>query len=418
MYKTYNAKRQLVNSDEFLDKSGDYYLMCISASMIYALRVFAKTRLKWESTFAKTQYQQGYDTPSPAEMDQIDDIVSEFIADTERIEMCNQALISALESIAGSIRLSSCCYEAGPGVQQIDGDWYFGTEEPLDAPASFGPGEEFETQSEYQTHKCAVANGIVNGIIGTLNGFALLSLTQLTAAAVVAGMVGLGLIFVPPIAIITAIVVAGLALATLSSIADEVDDNRFDVVCLLYNSDSATDAYDSLRAKMDEIAVDVGVLEIAIPAFLDLIMNLAPIDTMNALFSSVGLPEVPGEQIDCTLCGGCSTHYVGYGTYNPATKTLTAEYRGLPEDRWDALIRFFFDSTLWDYCGPAVTVNSVTENNPTRPNTVGDNGHRLYKQDGTLIYEDNDPPASIVDVGRYYGVDDTGSYSVTIDWEE
>lgn len=304
--RDYNPKRQLVDFDTFVARKDESYLMCVSGSMLYALRKLAKTRLLWNTSYATAYDEEYYTIPNETQFDQIDDIVSEWIAASEVVEMCNQALVNALEAISDSIRLSSCCYEGGPGAQQIGDDVYYGTEPPLDEPTSFGPGEEFETEAEYHDHKCEVANGIVNGLVGTLNGVSVLSLVNLTAAAVIAGVVGLGLITVPPLAIIIAVVVAGFAFAGFSTFANAIEDNRETIVCALYQSSSATSAYDTLRANMEDIAIDLGIIEIAINPLLDLIMNIAPVDTMNKLFANVGLPTIGGDTVDCqTLCGEC-----------------------------------------------------------------------------------------------------------------
>jgi hypothetical protein len=300
--RSYYSSRQVIDLDEFLLGSDEHYLMCISKSMLYALRKMAKTRLLWPTTYAAEKYEQSYVLPSAAQMDQVDDIVSEWIAETEVIEMCNTALVSALDGIATAIRQSSCCFEGGAGGQQVNGDYYWGSETPLEAPTAFGPNEEFATEAEYNTHRCATANGIVNGVIGSLNGMGVLSLISLTATGVIAGIVGIGLIFVPPVAIISALLLTGFAVALFYSLANEIDDNKEYLVCGLYNAETAIGAYDWFKNAIEELAIDLGVLEVSLGPLLDVVMNLAPINTMNALFSNVGLPSIPGDLIDCATC--------------------------------------------------------------------------------------------------------------------
>jgi hypothetical protein len=157
--REYHSKRQIIDVGDFLDRSQDYYIVCLNASMIYALRVMAKTRLLWPSSYAVDRYEQYYTLPDDTQFDLIDEVVSEFLADTDNIEMCNQLLIDTLSALGDTIRLSSCCFEAGRGAQTINGDIYYGEAPPESEPTAFGPGEEFETEEKY-VYKHTVGNDL------------------------------------------------------------------------------------------------------------------------------------------------------------------------------------------------------------------------------------------------------------------
>ena len=384
--------------------------------MLYALRKMAKSRLLWPTSYAKEQHEQYYVLPDDTDFDLIDDHVSEWIQQTEVIDMCNQALLEAIESIAASVTQSSCCYEAGPGGQFIGDDFYYGSEAPLSAPTVFGPGEEFETETEYNNHRCAAANTIVNGLIGSLNGLSILSLAQLTAAGIVAGLVGIGLIAVPPVAIVIALLATGFLLGALTSVANEIDDNKEELVCLLYNSETAQEAYDAIDDFVRDIAVDLGFLEVQIGPFADLVMNIVPIDAANALFSAVGLPVVSGTTIDCDgQCGDCPNYIVIVGGYDPVTNVASSEYFS-PHGNYQFGI--LFERREGELgCSDGVDDLTVVELQPPTPQNSANLGHRAFF-DATTRYSDNAPPSNIDNVNYYVSVDDDENYTMQVTWTQ
>lgn len=401
--RRYYSTRQLVDVDEFLSLKDESYLMCVSGSMLYALRKMAKTRLLWTTTYAKEKYEQTYLLPGASDFDQIDAVVSEWIADTEDIEMCNAALIDALEGIANAVKQSSCCFEGGPGGQYDNGDWYWGTQTPQSAPTVFGPGEEFETEEEYNSHKCEAANGIVNGLIGSLSGFGILTLFSLTAASLIAGMVGVGLLAIPPVAIILAVLGTGLLFAVFTSLANQLETNRVLLVCGLYSSTTAIGAYNVIKNFVEGLQVPLGVTSVQIKYLSDLIMQMSPIDTMNSLFSSVGLPEIPGDLVDCAAeCGVCDEVFMQFGTWDGVLEQASSALDEVSEpDRNVINMRFNYDGA--DYCGEPVTI-TLTEISGSPNGHPGLHGYRIFNQTDGLVYShDSDPPpGAIANVGRMY----------------
>lgn len=330
--RPYYSTRQIIDVDSFLEERDTYYLMCLSKAQLHALRIMAKTRLLWPTTWAKERYEQSYLLPDATDWDAIDAHISEFISESERVEMCNNAMLDALQDIASSIRLSSCCGASVTGGQEIDGEFYYGQETPLSEPIAFGAGEEFETEGAYESHKCEIANGIINGLIGSLNGISLISLAGLLASSVLAAIVGFGLIFAPPVAVILAVLASGLTFAFFGLLADEIDDNKEILVCLLYSASDAVEAYDNLKQAIEDLSIDLGAIEIQVGPLLDLVMQMSPIDTMNALFENVGLPTIPGSTIECeTACGQqCPEWLYFYGAGDALvlgqSLTATSEY--------------------------------------------------------------------------------------------
>jgi hypothetical protein len=309
---------------------------------------------------------------------------------------CLEGLITALENISDVIKKSSCCFESGAGGQFIDDDFYYGEETPLDEPTSFGVGEEFATEAEYEAHKCEAANFIVNGLIGSLNGMSILTLSSLIAGSVAAAVVGVAILTVPPVAVLVALAATGMLFGALSTIAGAIEDNRTDLVCLLYASTTAVEAYDNLRAALEDLSVDLGFVEVEVGAISNLIMNLCPIDTLNNLFRSVGLPEIPGDTVDCdAACGGCPAYRVVYGSYNPDTGIAQSMLDPWGHHRFMIL----FNNTVEGYCGDMETV-SISEITGT-PDCPPSCGYRLRNQSETLVYSsESTPPASPVTCGK------------------
>jgi len=402
--KPYNAKRQLVDVDHFISLADDSYLMCISGSMIYALRKLAKTRLLWPTSYIKEAYEQSYLLPTDGEMDQIDEIVAEWLTDTEGIEMCNQALLEALENINDTIRLSSCCFEGGPGGQTIADDFYYGTETPLEEPSAFGAGEEFPTEEAWEAHKCETANAIVNGLILSLNNLGLFTMVQLTGAAILAGLVGLGLIAVPPVAAIVAIIATGLAFAALTTLANEIEDNKVDLVCAMYGSTGAVDAYDNFKATLEDLAIDIGWVEIQVGAIANLVMQMVNIDTFNSLYSAVGLPEISGSQVNCyEECDACPNFRVYNGTWDETTNLASSVLingQHVWQGGWNK-------PAGEPYCAPAVTLTSLSCVTGCPVGNYLGNAYRIYNQEGSIVYQSNTPPTMpYAGVGALYVTSD------------
>lgn len=226
----------------------------------------------------------------------------------ESMSICKlDEILEALQSIAASLQVqaNSCGCSNGPGIVTDNGDIFFGNEPPLEQPTSFGqPGDEFATKAEYLAFKCKVANAIVDGVIATLSSMSSLSFIALTAGATVLGVTTvIGLFLIPPMAILIALMVSGIAFIAFSVLANALDDIREELVCALYISVNAQDAYNALKDALENEASVLGWTVSQIGQLSDFIMQLAPINTMNNLFKLLELPAAFSGQIDCSVCG-------------------------------------------------------------------------------------------------------------------
>lgn len=226
----------------------------------------------------------------------------------ETMSICKlDEILAALQSIATSLSVntSACGCTNGPGVITANGDIFYGSEAPLSEPTSYGqPGDEFATRAEYLAFKCKVANAIVSTLVETLSSMSALSLALLTGGSVIVGVsILVGLITVPPIAILIALVLTGLGFGAFADLATKIDDRRGELVCGLYTSFDAQEAYELIRTAIEDEAGVLGWVANQVGLISDFLMQLVPIDAMNKLFALLSLPSGYTGEVDCASCG-------------------------------------------------------------------------------------------------------------------
>jgi len=356
-YRKYNSKREIIKLD--LVQESDYtdlVVLCVPKFAYDVARAFLLRYGKYRTSYAVEYGELFYKLPNDSEFDTIEASLDDFLG--SRDMSCD--LVTALENINATIKNQACCGTAGAG-QVIDDQFYYGTEDPLVAPTTFGgPGDDFATEIAYDNHRCEAANAIVDGLIYGLGSWSLLTLGALTAGAIA---VGLAAIFLtPPVAAFLALAAEGIAFGVLATIANAIDDDRENLVCLLYNSESATVAYDNLNNYIDDLVVDLGFIEIEASLLVSLVMQFSPIDTMNALFGAVGLPAV-AESVDCAACNDECFPVIVYGTGNDlvegVTSTITSVYVAGPNKHYIA----FYRPGGCDCVDYTITITNCTRSN-------------------------------------------------------
>ena len=226
----------------------------------------------------------------------------------ESMSICKlDELIEAIEGITAAIRVQTegCGCTNGPGTVTDNGDIFFGSEPPASQPTSFGqPGDEFATEAEYFTYKCKIANLIVSGVVDTLSSMSALTLLGIAGGLAVIGVsVAFGLFVLPPMALLISLIVSGVLFATFQTIALALDARREELVCGLFEAITAQEAYNIMKAALEEEAGVVGYLATEVGLFSDFMMQLLPIDTVNKLFVKLELPPTFVGEIDCDVCG-------------------------------------------------------------------------------------------------------------------
>lgn len=200
------------------------------------------------------------------------------------------------------------------------------------------------TYEEWLAHKCQAANLIVDALIASMRGLAVLDIAFLIqsglAASLIAGAIVAG-VTVPPLAIaglIAVIIGLGASLTYLEGIADEWASDRDNFVCSLYNSGNAAAAIDVVEEYIDEALGAIAVAAPLHPAIRTIGLILASTDTINQLFE-VGLP-VAYPNADCSGCGEVLA----------IASTPTATFTSLGDGVWqvDAPARYSEQYNFWE----------------------------------------------------------------------
>ena len=419
LYRISSAKRTLASYDDFIGRTGSDVIVCIDVGVLGVVRQLLKERGLWKSTYYTALDGNRYIIPTDEQFDLIDSRISAFLEETNDMATCNQ-FVNALEGVSQAIRDTACCAGSTAGGQLIDNEYYWGTEEPLSEPDTFGENEQFATEAEYLAFKCQSANAIMFGLIFTLRNISLIQLASLTLGASVTGAaVAFGL-FNPPVALLLALLAVGGSLALVDAIADELQDNISDYVCGLYSATSAVGAYDYVNTELRSIALDVGFLEIQIGPIADVIMAMAPIDAFNQLFQFVGFPELPTTAVDCDTCDGCANIYLAEGVL-----TLDDDpdftFEGVDSGSYEVVTIYFnYDGVLAEYCGTAPSVAITAAQNI---NVGGSYAYQIIDRAWGSIYTSQSPPPPTTffdNVGRVYvrslKPTDTPIVSISVQW--
>lgn len=291
--------RTLINFQNVLSRlqtEGDV-LLCVPVAVVDIIRKLVRDRGMWRTTYADNVGEIGYEMPTEAEFEPVREALSEFLEDTSTMN-CSDFL-GALNGIAAAIRQSSCCGNvAGPGyVSDGEGGYWYGTEQPIDKPATFGGAEdEFSTEAEFLEHLCLAANNVVNGIILSLNNWSVMSLVSLLAGSLIVAF----FVATPAIGLFIALGLAGFAYGAFSTMSNYVNTNREDFVCAIYSAESYSDMLVNIDQLVESMIVtlDLGLFEVNI---LDLWRQMLSTDVLNQAYKAVGLPPVT-DAVDCSIC--------------------------------------------------------------------------------------------------------------------
>lgn len=205
---------------------------------------------------------------------------------------CEQTIINQSGGVIGNI------------TQPVGENTYpfFGTEEPLEvSPGEFPEG--FETEEEYLLDKCQVSNLMVTGVIQSLRNLASLGVFNGVALAGLVILAISGAIVFPPAAIplmCAAIGILSVNVTILAVVAQEIEDNREEWVCAVYNSDSAEIAVSLIADLIDGIVASIGATGPVAMAIKQVVMVLVNADTLNQAYSKVAHLLYPDA--DCSGC--------------------------------------------------------------------------------------------------------------------
>jgi len=216
-------------------------------------------------------------------------------------------LLEVLSGLGGG---SGCgCGSGGAGA----------TDEPTD-PYDESDGEEippdgFDTWDQYLGHKCNAAWAILNNLGSDLNGLGGLVIAITSIPEVAAILITVLLTPVPfdDLLALAGILIFGLvAFSFLSATSALIFDNRFDLVCYLYEADSASQAkVDFMTGLSDLLDSETAWSGVEKSFVLSVVDTMLTDVAMNKLVRNV---YVPGASENCDHCGASGPFELVRGT--------------------------------------------------------------------------------------------------------
>lgn len=396
-FRKFASNRQVVDIANLTASFGDNVIVCVPRVAFDIAAKLLATRGYWPTTYATGYVDNGYLIPNPDNQDFVR-IKSEIAVFIEARDMtCDitaglQGIERAINNMAlscasnGSVAFDGTRYSSGLSLSDSDG------------LAAFG-----DDQAAFDANKCANANSIVSGMVLSLNNLSVYTIANLVGlGAGVGALVAFGLA-VPPVGIIAAsFALLGTGLGILSGLASYIDDNREDIVCLLYSSETANDAYDAIQQFLEEASIDLEYLEVELGVLASFIGQLVPVDSLNNLFTSIGLPDY-GDSVSCAGCAG-------------ATYGVTIGVETSPQ-QIDAV---FSATQYWVQVQFSEAVRLTSLNVSTSITTENNQAYRAWNSNETLIYASNTPPTlPLENVYRFTLIDRSPAnpFSVGFDYE-
>jgi len=324
-------------------------------------------------------------TLTDEEYDQITDVVDLAI---EELQMtgCSDitdALTSLTNAVTATGQAGGCCDNYG-SIPSADAD-------PGDPDTETVPDGYPGTWSEYQTYKCSAAQAIADDVIATTDNLqtlggvgAVLGSAALAAflstsllSGVLVGVMALGFSAGAGAAIVIGALIAliignSAQFALFADLSDDLETDRDDLVCTLFNSADIPTAMADLTAfivaRADVSEPFYGVVE----ALLSGVVNA---DMLNPLY--VEDPSYEGYGGDCDGCAGCASAMI-YGTGDPvAGGTMDAEM--VSSANWQ--VHFYIESPK------QVDISNLTgwsEYTGSTPDVGWTETYRVLECDGTF----------------------------------
>lgn len=307
-----SGRRSIVDYNQLVTDSTEYIVLCVNKAVVGVAREFLLTRGLWPTTYAVNYGNDGYDLPTLVQMDLVEELISEFLEDTNDMDCTDFA--NSLTAIRDAISALSSGAGCGCGSGDAGSDDPPASGQTVDPPGTPGgtvpPG--FADLAEYEDYKCDVADWIVQSMrsdifwmsaatIGTmpLVVFAGLLITPVPGARVAA------LLF-------AVIALSGLAAGVFTSFLNAIDNNASALKCALYEATDVSDAKTDFESTFDT-AVDAETADLAwrfaIKSVFDLFVSN---HNINKLFVKDEFTSFPAAT--CTDCGVPQWWDTSYGT--------------------------------------------------------------------------------------------------------
>lgn len=382
--RPYVRTRALIDYPTFLAEIDDGVVLCTSKAMLNTIRVllihYGMRYANWVSSHTPA----GYIGVSAEEFDIIDANISEFLEETNDMSFCSE-LTEAFNNLTAAFR-EGCCDSGSFGAGKDEPPGSANEDDEEDWP----PG--FDTYAEYRAYKCDIANRIIEGIrvdvvwlaagtIATLAGSILVAtlLTPIPGDEILA-LVGFAL----------ALLAQGVLASVGASLQSDIDAERQELVCILYDAADAASARAAILTYLDSVLT---VTEMALFA------SLWGYASVNALFDKNVLLETSPLD-DAVLCETCASECEVCVTFRclPGTSGVFTIQSPTVIDMVSAQVTTVhwgicdFNSSCADpnlFCGPSVELASYALSGFT---PWASEGYRIYNSALTIVYTSSTPP--------------------------
>lgn len=441
VYKIDYTKVPIIDPDNWLQSdSTDNRIVCLSDRDVFVIRSYLFPFATWHTRFSRRIEGEVHEASTDSELSQFVEFLDELdykLTGGDFMACLDTGLLAIAESLR-AIANRPCCgstvnltVNGGVVTEWIDRDGItrpiYGTEPPIVwENGEFPPG--FESKAEYELNKCQVSNGVFEGWVSALRGFARFTVFNATALATLIGLAIPGILAFPPAAIpvmIGLLIVLGVNIVILDQVADGLEANRESIICDLYNSETVESMTSVLGDALDGVLALIGTSSVIGAIVKQVALLLVNGDTLNQLMSGIASYSYPDA--DCTECGPCSTIIPNPGSGpNAATVILDesdhyAEVGGGAYNdraRWDLGAGINAQDTTWAYCGPMVSITELALLTGSFITGTGTNeaGWVIFDQSFTEIYRGASPTLPIV--GAFVGATSGEAITFKVRWQD
>lgn len=408
------GRRNILNANSLVAKSGEYTVVCAPISALEIARAFLRQRGLWRTSYAVSYGDNEYTLPDDETMAVIEQMILEFLEVTTQMD-CNDLVteLSAIEQAINGLSMGGgCgCGSGGAGGTSPPAD----TTDTGDITGGTGtPPEGYPDWDTYQQAKCDIAYWIVNNMLDDIGWWQTISIADLTVTALVAGMASVLSGFT-----LTALLAALAGLwAYSTSVLEQMDDSLTadidDLVCVILSGETAQGSMDNFISEIETVLS----ADISDPIALYLAETVAEKFADPAQFNLLYAPyddylghQIPGGN-DCQGCGiPCTTIQMNYGEYLGG-----GLFSSLHQDNHDR-IGFYLNTNTPSGGDPCAGMEDVTIDSLLGHTSVG-SGHdfRVYEDDSPvqLIYESDTSFSGMEFCCRYIGVLSDTPFTMTI----
>lgn len=216
----------------------------------------------------------------------------------------NATAIAQCGGGGGSSSVSNSTISVQAFVTLSDGtQWPVMGTQPIATIPPSGYPDGYADQVEYDADKCAKATKMANDFIASIENFATVNwATGVVGAGVILACL-VGLITVPyatiPLLLFALCGNIGIT-AALSAFADELQNRRQDLICILYEGDTVEIIIVEIAEFLDLVIAFIDPVAAIGLALKNIALWLMNGDTLNALFSSAAKQAYPDA--DCSSC--------------------------------------------------------------------------------------------------------------------